>query len=173
MANDLNEEEAVVTSATPAFLGATVAFTPIMKLGFPNSHISLMSIEMSIERIVSIANLTHEKYLNKKIEMYDEIAIMVGKDVARESGAKSFDDVEIKSHGVVNLEEKGDGDDESVKENDKQSTLSVQLESRKSRKRACDDDLKLQNISTQMVEVAVTLQKISKFKLDVDLLYKK
>jgi len=27
--------------------------------------------------------------------MYDEMAIVVGKDVARGSGAKSFDDVEI------------------------------------------------------------------------------
>ncbi|KAJ8424165.1 hypothetical protein Cgig2_032100 [Carnegiea gigantea] len=41
------------------------------------------------------ANPTHEKYLNKKIGMYDEMAIVVGKDVTRGSGAKSFDDVEI------------------------------------------------------------------------------
>ncbi|KAJ8429948.1 hypothetical protein Cgig2_003516 [Carnegiea gigantea] len=31
------------------------------------------------------ANPTHEKYLNKKIDMYDEMAIVVGKDVARGS----------------------------------------------------------------------------------------
>ena len=29
-------------------------------------------------------NPTHEKYLNKKIDMYDEMATVVGKDVARE-----------------------------------------------------------------------------------------
>ncbi|KAJ8440249.1 hypothetical protein Cgig2_001584 [Carnegiea gigantea] len=44
------------------------------------------------------ANPTHEKYLNKKIDMYDEMATVVGKDVARGSGAKSFDDVDIQSH---------------------------------------------------------------------------
>jgi len=40
-------------------------------------------------------NPTHEKYLNKKIDMYDEIAIVVGKDIARGSSAKLFDDVKI------------------------------------------------------------------------------
>jgi len=103
--------------------------------------------------------------------MYDEIAIVVGKDVARESGATSFDDVEIQSLGVTNLEEKRDGDDEFLKENDKQSTSSAPMESRKIRKSIRDDDLELQNISTQMAEVAMALQKISKSKLDAELLY--
>jgi len=116
-------------------------------------------------------NPTHEKYINKKIDMYDEMAIVVGNDVARGSGTKSFDDVEIQSLGVTNLEEKGDGDNEFMKENDKQWTSSAPLESRKSRKRARDDNLEFQNISTQMAEVAMALQKIIKSKLDVDLLY--
>ncbi|KAJ8438837.1 hypothetical protein Cgig2_023029 [Carnegiea gigantea] len=45
-------------------------------------------------------NPTHEKYLNKKIDMYDEMAIVAGKDVVRGSGVKSFDDIEIQSLGV-------------------------------------------------------------------------
>jgi len=67
-------------------------------------------------------NPTHEKYLNKKIDMHDEMATVVGKDIARGSGAKSFDDIEIQSLGALNLEEKGNGDndDEFVKENDKE-----------------------------------------------------
>ena len=97
---------------------------------------------------------------------------MVGKDVARGSGAKSFDDVEIHSHkNTANSEEKGDSGSEFMKNNDKQSTSSVPLESRKSRKRTRDDDLELQNISTQVGEVALALQKISNSKLDVDLFY--
>jgi len=104
--------------------------------------------------------------------MYDEVAVVVGKDVARGSGTESFDDVEIQSHrNTANLEEKGDGDSEFMKDNDKQLTSSVPLESRKSQKRRRDDDLKLQNISAQVAEVALALQKISKSKLDVDLLY--
>ncbi|KAJ8424832.1 hypothetical protein Cgig2_013027 [Carnegiea gigantea] len=89
------------------------------------------------------ANPTHEKYLNKKIDMHDEMTIVDGNDIARGSGLKSFDDVEIQSLGVVNLEEKGDGDDEFMKENDEQLTSSTPLESRKSRKRTRDDDLEL------------------------------
>ena len=98
--------------------------------------------------------------------MYDEMATVVGKDVARGSGAKSFDDVDIQSHGTTNVEEKGEDGDEFLKENDKQSTSSAPLESRKSRKRTCDDGFEIQNISSQMAEVAMALQKISKSKLD-------
>ena len=36
--------------------------------------------------------------------MYDETATVVGKDVARGSGAKSFDDVDMQSHGTANVE---------------------------------------------------------------------
>jgi len=60
-------------------------------------------------------NPTHEKSLNKKIGMFDKI----GKDIVRGSGVKSFDNVEIQSHGTANLGKKGDGDNEFVKENDK------------------------------------------------------
>jgi len=104
--------------------------------------------------------------------MYHEMAIVVGKDVARGSGAKSFDNIEIHSCGdKICLEEKGDGNSELVKDNDKQSTSSAPLESRKSKKRTRESDFELQNISAQMEEVAMALQKISKSKLDVDLLY--
>jgi len=89
--------------------------------------------------------------------MHDEMATVGWKDLARGSGAKSFDDVEIQSHKDVNLEQKGDGDDEFVKENDKHSTSSVPLELRKSWKRARDDDLELQNISTHMAEITIAL----------------
>ncbi|KAJ8445218.1 hypothetical protein Cgig2_024424 [Carnegiea gigantea] len=78
-----------------------------------------------IDNHLKTANPTHEKYLNKKIDMYDEMAVVVGKDAARGSGAKSFDDVEIHSHrNTANLEEKGDGDSEFMKDNNKQSTSS-------------------------------------------------
>ena len=67
--------------------------------------------------------------------MYHEMAIVVGKDVVQGSGAKSFDDIEIHSCGdKICLEEKGDGDSKLVKDNDKQSTSSIPLESRKKQK---------------------------------------
>nr|POE81998.1 hypothetical protein CFP56_61624 [Quercus suber] len=36
----------------------------------------------------------HAEYLNKKIEMYDELAIVVGKDLATGSFAKSYVDID-------------------------------------------------------------------------------
>jgi len=72
---------------------------------------------------------------------------------------------------MINLEEKGDGDSETVKENDKQSMSIAPLESRRGRKRARDDDSDLQNISAQMEKVAAAVQRIYKSKLDVNLLY--
>ncbi|XP_030534137.2 uncharacterized protein LOC115743487 [Rhodamnia argentea] len=37
---------------------------------------------------------THEKYLNKMIDMYDEMALVVGRDMATGSFAKQFGDVD-------------------------------------------------------------------------------
>ncbi|KAJ8428570.1 hypothetical protein Cgig2_000434 [Carnegiea gigantea] len=51
--------------------------------------------------LLAQANPTHEKYLNKKIDMYDEMATVVGNNIARGSGAKSSDDVEIQSLGAI------------------------------------------------------------------------
>ncbi|KAJ8442157.1 hypothetical protein Cgig2_015498 [Carnegiea gigantea] len=58
-------------------------------------HWSKPMLKELLRFLADEANPTHEKYLNKKIDMYDEIAIVVGKDVARGSGVKSFDDGEI------------------------------------------------------------------------------
>ncbi|KAJ8440609.1 hypothetical protein Cgig2_031026 [Carnegiea gigantea] len=137
-----------------------------------DDNLKMITASPTVYNTYTEANSTHEKYLNKKTDTYDEMAVVVGKGVARGSGAKSFDDVEIHSYrNTANLEEKDDGDSEFMKDNDKQPTSSVTLESRKSRKRTRGDDLELQNISAQVEEVALALQKISKSKLDVDLLY--
>ncbi|KAJ8425410.1 hypothetical protein Cgig2_028790 [Carnegiea gigantea] len=109
-----------------------------------DDNLKMITGSPTVHNTYTEANPTHEKYLNKKINMYDEIAAMVRKDVARGSGVKSFDDVKIHSHeNMTNLEEKGDDDSESVKDNDKQSTSSTSLKSRKSRKRTRDNNLEL------------------------------
>ncbi|KAJ8447189.1 hypothetical protein Cgig2_022918 [Carnegiea gigantea] len=45
-----------------------------------------------VEVNLHFTNSTHEKYLHKKIDMHDKMTIVTAKDVARGSGAKSFDD---------------------------------------------------------------------------------
>jgi hypothetical protein len=37
----------------------------------------------------------HEQYLNKKIERYDEMTIIVGKDMVTRSFLKSFNDIKL------------------------------------------------------------------------------
>ncbi|KAL2922809.1 L10-interacting MYB domain-containing protein, partial [Bienertia sinuspersici] len=44
---------------------------------------------------------SHEKYLNKKIDMYEEISIVVGKDMARGNYSKTFGDIQNTSSGEV------------------------------------------------------------------------
>lgn len=65
------------------------------------------------------ANPTHDKYLNKKIESYDEMEIIFGEDVVGGNGAKSFANIEVQSQddNVMNLEEKDDDESEMVKDN--------------------------------------------------------
>ncbi|KAJ8422115.1 hypothetical protein Cgig2_025300 [Carnegiea gigantea] len=100
-----------------------------------DDNLKMITASPTLYSTYTEVNPTYEKYLNKKIDMYDEMAVVVGKDVH--------------SHeNTTNLEEKGNGDSEIVKNNDKQSISSAPLESRKSRKRTCDDDLELQNICT-------------------------
>ncbi|XP_021724327.1 uncharacterized protein LOC110691699 [Chenopodium quinoa] len=55
-------------------------------------------------------NPSHEKYLNRKIDMYEEIAIVVGKDMARGDFSKSFADIELSN-------ESGQGQPTSMTEN--------------------------------------------------------
>ncbi|GAB4853381.1 hypothetical protein Ancab_017559 [Ancistrocladus abbreviatus] len=47
-----------------------------------------------------LAHPTHDQYLNKKIDMYDEMAIVLGKDMARGDFAKSFVDIDLQSHST-------------------------------------------------------------------------
>jgi len=64
------------------------------------------------------ANPTHEIYLNQEIDRYDEINVVVRKDVTRGNCAKSFDDMAQAKEAFVDFEETGDGDNEIMKNND-------------------------------------------------------
>ena len=44
------------------------------------------------------AHIKHAEFLNKKIDMYDEIAIVVGKDTATGGFSKSYVDLEHEPH---------------------------------------------------------------------------
>ncbi|XP_030964617.1 uncharacterized protein LOC115985858 [Quercus lobata] len=66
-----------------------------------------------------VAHRKHAKYLNKKIEMYDELAIVVGKDVAMGSFAKSYVDIDTEQDNGESTEMVADNGEEGVVEKGK------------------------------------------------------
>ena len=112
-----------------------------------------MRFELGIPRIILLRSPTlgneqaahrkHVEFLNKKIEMYDELAIVVGKDMTTGSFAKSYvnlntrqkndDDTEIVAdngeEGVVDKGEKG--------KNAVESSTMRSIVSKSCKKRSC------------------------------------
>jgi hypothetical protein len=112
----------------------------------------------------SQAHPKHEQFLNKKIEMYDEMAIVVGKDMATGSFSKSFADIDDSEH--VDL----DFDDASSKEKDVASSNSASAKrSHRKRSRADSEDT-YSSIAEQLKDVALALRSLNK-GVDADYLY--
>ena len=83
------------------------------------------------------AHRKHAEYLNKKIEMYDELAIVVGKDTATGGFSKSYVDLEHEPNNGNNAEFVVDNVEEGVVEKRKNAVDSCTTGSgiSKSRKR--------------------------------------
>ncbi|XP_030548517.1 uncharacterized protein LOC115753835 [Rhodamnia argentea] len=140
-----------------------------IKSGFQWDHnlkmITVLRKEVYDEEIM--AHPTHEKYLNKKIEMYNELALVAGKDMATGSFAKQFGDIDLPP--TVDVDYSIDLDDSSDN-----ITKGIEDPSRVNRKRsrAPNKDDKFAMLSEQIGEVASALKKMSKNQLDVAELYK-
>ncbi|XP_075665747.1 uncharacterized protein LOC142635486 [Castanea sativa] len=61
-----------------------------------------------------MAHRKHADFLNKKIEMYDELAIVVGKDLAIGSFAKSYVDIDTEHENEESTEMVADNGEEGV-----------------------------------------------------------
>ncbi|XP_075640199.1 uncharacterized protein LOC142611934 [Castanea sativa] len=61
-----------------------------------------------------MAHRKHAEYLNKKIELYDELAIVVGKDTATGSFAKSYVDIDTKQDNGESTENVADNGEDGV-----------------------------------------------------------
>ena len=60
------------------------------------------------------AHCKHVEYLNKMIEMYDELAIVVGKDMATVSFVKSYVDIDTDQDNGESIEMVADNGEEGV-----------------------------------------------------------
>ena len=120
------------------------------------------------------AHRKHVEFLNKKIEMYDELAIVVGKDMATGSFAKSYVDLDTRQEndddtkivanngeeGVVDKGEKGKNAVES-------STMrSIVSKSCKRGRAPLIDDNVLIDLSNQLKEIIVALKEINQGPVD-------
>ena len=118
------------------------------------------------------AHSAHEKFLNKKIEMYDEMALVVGKDAATGSFAKGFLDIDLVD-GSINIE--NEDLEEVSKGNNTSSIGGLPSHSKSSRKRSrsisFQDDDNIEKLYAEIGEVAKAIKALNKNELDVGILY--
>ena len=123
------------------------------------------------------AHQKHVEYLNKKIDMYDELAIVVRKDTATGGFSKSYVDLEHESDNGDSAEFVADNVEEGVVEKEKNAVESSTTGSgiSKSRKRgratSNADDSVLADLSDQLKEIAVVLKEINRGPMDYTALY--
>ena len=118
----------------------------------------------------------HVEYLNKKIEMYDELAIVVGKDMATGSFAKSYVYIDTEQDNRESTEMVVDNGEEGVVEKGKNvvesSTTGSTISKSCKRGRAPPfDDCVLIDLSDQLKEIVVALKEINQGPVDYNSLY--
>ena len=123
------------------------------------------------------AHRKHAEYLNKKIEMYDELAIVVGKETAMGGFSKFYVDIENKPDNGDSAEFVTNNMEEGVVEKGKNAVESSTTRSgiSKSRKRgrapSNADDNVLTDSSDQLKKIAVALKEINRDPVDYTVLY--
>ena len=123
------------------------------------------------------AHRKHAEYLNKKIDFYDELAIVVGKDTATGGFSKSYVDLENETDNGDSAEFVADNVEEGVVEKGKNavesSTTGLGISKSRKRRRAPSnaDDSVLTDLSDQLKEIAVALKEINQGPVDYTALY--
>nr|POE81097.1 hypothetical protein CFP56_62279 [Quercus suber] len=124
-----------------------------------------------------MAHRKHAEYLNKKIEMYDELTIVVGKDIATGGFFKSYVDIENELDNGDNAEFVADNVEEGVVEKRKNAVESSTTRSgisksrKKGRAHSNADDSVLTDLSDQLKEIVVALKEINWGPMDYIALY--
>nr|POE58398.1 protein lyk5 [Quercus suber] len=124
-----------------------------------------------------MAHRKHADFLNKKIEMYDELALVVGKDIATGGFSKSYIDYENEPDNGNSAEFVADNVEEDVLEKGKNVVKSSTTGSEifKSRKRgrapSTADDSVLTDLSDQLKDIATALKEINRGLVDYTSLY--
>ncbi|KAL4619794.1 hypothetical protein ACB092_06G105900 [Castanea dentata] len=113
----------------------------------------------------------HAEYLNKRIEMYDELAIVVGKDMETGSFAKSYVDLETQQKNLDDTENVVDNGEDVIVDKGKNVVESSTIGSKisGSRRRSCAppiNDSVYTDLFEQLKEIVVALKAINQGHVD-------
>ncbi|KAL9380593.1 hypothetical protein Peur_026250 [Populus x canadensis] len=119
------------------------------------------------------AHPNHDKYLNKKLDMYETMTIVVGKDMATGNYAKSYVDVNLEENTEKqSISIKNEGEYEETSKGKETSSSNTQKRQHRKRNRMYEDD-GVEKLSKHIGDVALAIQSLSKNQLDVNALYTK
>ena len=111
----------------------------------------------------------HDKYVNKKLDMYEAMTIVVGKNMATENYAKSYADINLEENTEVqSISIENEGKYEETSKGKETSSSSAQQRQHKKRNRMYEDD-SVEKLSKKIGDVAFA--SLSKNQLDVNKLY--
>ncbi|XP_050252990.1 TMV resistance protein N-like isoform X2 [Quercus robur] len=138
-----------------------------------NDNLKMITCEKKVYDEEVMAHPDHEQYLNKKIEMYDKMALIFCKDNATWGSAKSFSGIESEKR-ILELESNAlDIDFEKASKGKQVSSSNAALSGASSlRKRSrMNQDANYGKFSKQLRKVELAIKKLKKDQLDVNELY--
>nr|XP_023873720.1 uncharacterized protein LOC111986321 [Quercus suber]POE84250.1 hypothetical protein CFP56_73123 [Quercus suber] len=147
------------------------------KSGFSwDDNLKMITCDVKTYQEEVMVHRKHMEYLNKKIEMYDELAIVVGKDTVTGSFSKSYVDIENEPDNGDGTEFMVHNGEEGVVDKGKNAVKSSTTRSgiSKSCKRGRappSDDSVLTALSDQLKEIVVALKEINWGLSDYTTLY--
>ncbi|KAK9998948.1 hypothetical protein SO802_018551 [Lithocarpus litseifolius] len=116
-----------------------------------------------------MAHCKHAEFSNKRMEICNELAFVVGKDIATGSFAKSYVDLDTQQENGDDTENVADNGKEGVVDKrdkgknvvESSTTGSTTSKSRKRGRAPPSDDSVLTDLSDQLKEIAVALKEIN------------
>lgn len=115
------------------------------------------------------AHPIHDRFINKKIDMFEEMSLVCGNDRARGDCAKSFEDIGMDCSLGKGNEDEIEGPSKENGVQDVSETSHVKSSSKRNRPSDMQDVVG--DISTKLGEVAAAISKIADSRLDVTRLY--
>ncbi|THF97981.1 hypothetical protein TEA_010595 [Camellia sinensis var. sinensis] len=131
---------------------------------------AIMGAAASIIAVGIVARPEHQQYLNKKIEFYDETAVVIGRDMATGNFAKSFVNIDAEAKIVESIDFGIDVED-VAKRKYVTSSSEISSEARSHKRNHCDQDDSYDKLSEQIGEVASAIKKLTEDQVNGNDLY--